>query len=319
MRIVFMGTPEFALPTLKIIQCNNYDVVGVITAPDKYGGRGKKQLIQSAIKKYSVAEGLTVLQPRNLKSPKFQKKLKALNADLQVVVAFRMLPEAVWSMPPMGTLNLHGSLLPEFRGAAPIYWAIRNGKTKTGLTTFFLKHAIDTGNMLEQIETKIDPDETAGELHDRLMEIGAGLVLTTLQNISTNLTKPIEQDESKVSHARKISFDDGELKMNMGATEFYNAYRAATPYPGAWIKLNGKVFKIKQLDKPIKTNPGTPTGIHSDGKRFLSFSFDQLTFNVSEIQAEGKRKMKIIDFLNGNDILQLPEVTKADSSFYGEV
>ncbi|MEL6867522.1 MAG: methionyl-tRNA formyltransferase, partial [Bacteroidota bacterium] len=204
MRIVFMGTPDFAVPSLKILVENGFNVVGVITATDKLGGRGKKKVIESAVKRYAVAQNIPVLQPKNLKAPEFVEELRALKADLQVVVAFRMLPVVVWDMPPIGTINLHGSLLPKYRGAAPINWAVIKGEQETGVTTFFLKHAIDTGDILLQERMPIGESETAGEVHDRMMHLGAEVVLKSVKAIENGDYQLMAQDDAKVTKAPKI-------------------------------------------------------------------------------------------------------------------
>ena len=244
LRIVFMGTPEFAVPSLQLLLEAGYPIVGVVTAPDKPGGRGMKEMMVSPVKKFAVEHGLNVLQPLNLKSRDFFEQLKELNADLQVVVAFRMLPEKIWSMPRFGTMNLHGSLLPAYRGAAPIQWAIINGEKITGLTTFFLRHQIDTGHIIRQREIPILPEDNAGTLHDRMMISGAGLVLGSVDLIASGKISTIPQDDLKSSHAPKIHHEDGRIKWEGNSERILNLIRGMSPYPGAWTELDGVETKV---------------------------------------------------------------------------
>lgn len=301
-RIIFMGTPEFAVPSLQKILDAGYEIAAVITAPDKPAGRGL-QMTQSAVKKFAVSKELKILQPEKLKDPAFIEQLKSLEADLQVVVAFRMLPEVVWNMPPMGTLNLHGSLLPEYRGAAPINWAIINGEKETGVTTFKLKHAIDTGNILLQEKIKIGDNETAGELHDRMKGIGAGLLLQTIREMVNGRLKEIPQGSSPSSHglhhAPKISNETCEINWQKSSDEIYNLIRGLSPYPAAFTLLNEKKIKIFRAEKEISginTNPGETD---SDNKSYLKFACDNGYISVKELQMEGKKKMNVADFLRG--------------------
>ena len=294
-----MGTPEFAVPTLDIILNAGYDVVGVITATDKYGGRGRKELIESDVKKFAVSKGLNVLQPTNLKSPKFNAELKALNADIQIVIAFRMLPEMVWNMPPLGTYNLHGSLLPKYRGAAPINWAIMNGDTVTGVSSFKLKHEIDTGSLLLQREIPIYNFDTAGNLHDRMKWIAADVILETLKTLETGEVKLITQDESTVSHAPKLNKDNTAIDLTKSAQELYNHIRGLNPYPTAWLNLDDKRSKVYSADYIIE-NHSLPIGtIKTDGKSFLSIATQDGFLELLEIQMSGKKRMPIKQFLNG--------------------
>jgi methionyl-tRNA formyltransferase len=285
LRIIFMGTPEFAVPSLNILVENNYDVAAVITAPDKPGGRGQ-QLQKSDVKIAAEKHGLKILQPTNLKDPEFIEELRSLNANLQIVVAFRMLPEVVWSMPSIGTFNLHASLLPQYRGAAPINWAIINGEKETGVTTFFLKHEIDTGNILFQEKEEILPDDDAGTLYDRLMEKGANLVLKTVQAIENEDCKPLPQIESKeLKHAPKIF--RSPIDLTKKTIDVVNFVRGMNPSPGTTAEINGKtykVFKVSTNDGPLKLNT-------ADG--FIS---------IEELQPEGKKRMKTSDFLRGYKI-----------------
>lgn len=308
MKIVFMGTPEFAIPSLDILVKNSYEVVGVVTATDKQGGRGGKQIIQSAVKKYAVEHGLLVLQPASLKAPEFLEALRALKADLNVVVAFRMLPEVVWKMPPLGTINLHASLLPKYRGAAPINWAIINGETETGLTTFFIQHDIDTGELLFQERMPIGENETAGELHDRMMLKGAELVLKSVRAIETGQYTLQQQDERSVSYAPKIHHSTCKIDFSKSTTEVHNFIRGLSPYPGAWtqVELNHpkegrqvlelKIFRTEKEFAPHKFEPGSLIVVN---RKKLKIAAADGFVNVLELQLEGRKKMDAVAFLNG--------------------
>lgn len=297
-----MGTPEFAVPSLDILVENGYDVVGVVTATDKKGGRGGKKLIQSAVKKYAIEKNIPVLQPPNLKAPEFLNELGALNADLQIVVAFRMLPEAVWDMPTIGTFNLHGSLLPKYRGAAPINWAVINGDTTTGVTTFFIKHEIDTGDILLQKPMSIGPDETAGEVHDRMMHIGAEAVLQTVQMIEKGDVQLSQQDHGKATRAPKIFFEDCLIDFDQDTTSVYNFIRGLSPYPSAYTVLDNKTFKIIEA-RPLREGHGKKPGEWvTDQKSFLHFATKDGWIEVRKGKLEGKKAMEIKDFLNGYTI-----------------
>lgn len=298
LRVVFMGTPGFAVPSLQFLYESGYPLVGVITAPDKVGGRGMKQIISSPVKKFAEDHGLTLLQPANLKSPAFLSSLKELKADIQVVVAFRMLPEVVWNMLPMGTLNLHGSLLPAYRGAAPIHWAIIRGEKMTGLTTFFLRHQIDTGEILLQRKMPILPDDDTGSLHDRMMIAGAGLVIATLDLLVTGDYTTKSQNEAAVSHAPKIGPDEGHIVWHNKASEVHNLIRGMSPFPGAWTMFDGspcKIWKSKLHSDKINLKPGT---IRIDGKSLIVQAGDG-EIEILELQLAGKRRMNAGDFLNG--------------------
>ena len=301
LRIVFMGTPEFAVASLQILLDAGYGIAGVVTAPDKPGGRGMKQLISSPVKKFALEHHLPLLQPTNLKSQSFLDALKALKADLQVVVAFRMLPEVVWNMPPKGTLNLHGSLLPALRGAAPIHWAVIRGLRVTGVTTFLLQHEIDTGNILLQREIPILEEDTTGTLHDRMMHLGAGLVVATADLIASGHALSIPQDESKVSHAPKINHMDGHINWTVPATQIYNLIRGMAPYPGAWTILDGKECKIWKAAIHQTHAKSQPGAIRVEGKKLLAETGEGV-LEILEVQQEGKRKMSARDFLNGYQI-----------------
>jgi len=299
LRIVFMGTPDFAVPSLRILVQNGYKVVGVVTATDKYGGRGKKQLLESPVKKYAVEQGIPVLQPKNLKSPEFQEELRALNANLQVVVAFRMLPEAVWNMPEYGTFNLHGSLLPRYRGAAPINWAVINGDAETGVTTFFIRHEIDTGDVLFQEKMPIGPNETAGEVHDRMMILGAEMVLKTVKAIESGEYKLQKQDDAQATKAPKLFRETCEINFDQPVEKVHNFVRGLSPYPAAWTTLEGKQLKILRAHyekADVEAQPGT---FHSDNKSWIKIAAVDGWLVVAELQLQGRKRMKTSDFLNG--------------------
>lgn len=301
LRIVFMGTPEFAVASLDALYAAECNIVGVITAPDKPGGRGM-QLQQSAVKKYAVEKGLNVLQPEKLKNPVFLEELKALNADLFIVVAFRMLPELVWNMPPLGTINLHGSLLPHYRGAAPINWAVINGEKETGVTTFKLKHEIDTGNILLQDKFPIAENATAGEVHDQMMHIGAQLLLKTVKGLANNSIEEQPQDSidpSTLKHAPKIFTETCRIDWNKPTGDIYNLIRGLSPYPAAFTTLNGKMLKIYRAEKELTTPSKTAGEFITDGKQYLKFATADGYISVMELQLEGKKKMKVDEFLRG--------------------
>lgn len=299
LRIVFMGTPEFAVPSLNTLVDHGYDVAAVITAPDKPGGRGL-QLTPSDVKVAALKHGIRILQPTNLKDPAFLEELKSIGANLQVVVAFRMLPEAVWSMPSLGTFNLHASLLPQYRGAAPINWAIINGEKETGVTTFFLKHEIDTGSILFQEKETIHPEDDAGTLYQRLMEKGAALVLKTVQAIESGQYRPLAQHEpADLKHAPKIFRETCRIDWNTGSEQIVNFVRGLSPYPAAWTELEGKNFKIFRASVVTDKPRLTAGAIDTDDKTFLHVgSFDRRVA-IEELQPEGKRRMKIADLLRG--------------------
>lgn len=299
MRIVFMGTPEFAVASLKALLDAGKNVVAVLTAPDKPAGRGQ-QLSQSAVKQFAIERGLPVLQPLQLKDPEFIEELKAYRADLQVVVAFRMLPEVVWNLPPMGTINLHGSLLPDYRGAAPINWAIINGEKETGVTTFKLKHQIDTGDILLKEKFAIGDDETAGELHDRMKEIGAKLLVKTIAAMELDHLKAQPQVQpAEEKHAPKIFKEDCEISWQESAIKIYNLIRGLSPYPTAYTQLNGKTLKVFRAEMDM-TRPAIEAGnFITDHKTFLKFAAADGYLNLLEVQLEGKKKMSIEEFLRG--------------------
>ena len=303
-RIVFMGTPEFAVASLDALVQAGFTIAGVITAPDKPAGRGMK-LQQSAVKKYAEEKGLHLLQPEKLRSPQFLEALKALNADLQIVVAFRMLPEVVWSMPPMGTINVHGSLLPLYRGAAPINWAVINGERETGVTTFQLQHEIDTGHILLQTKLPIGEEETAGELHDRMKEAGAQLLVQTVQGIADGTLEPIPQEvllqnaPTEIKHAPKIHTDTCRIDWSKSVHAVHNLIRGLSPYPAAFTQLGGKTLKIYKATKELATPAEAPGTFVTDGKATFKFACTDGYIVVKELQLEGKKRLPVEDFLRG--------------------
>jgi methionyl-tRNA formyltransferase len=315
LRIIFMGTPDFAVPSLDILIKNNYHVVAVITAPDKPAGRGRK-LHQSAVKKYAVEHNLPVLQPTNLKSPEFLDELKTYRADLQVVVAFRMLPEAVWRMPRLGTFNLHASLLPKYRGAAPINWAIINGEKETGVTTFFLQQEIDTGEIIFQEKVSISDTDTAGTLHDKLMHIGAKTVLKTVQAIEKGTVKTYPQNNEDACAAPKIFKNDCLIDWHNTNEIIYNKIRGLSPYPTAFTYLkpkagDKKVLKIyfaEKINKQIDAHPGT---IISDNKNYIHIATANGLLSLTDLQLEGKKRLPVKDFLNGINMEQYEQLLES--------
>ncbi len=294
-----MGTPEFAVSSLDALVNAGCNIVGVITAPDKPAGRGM-QLQQSAVKKYAVEKNLPVLQPEKLKNEKFIEQLKSLHADVQVVVAFRMLPEIVWNMPHLGTINVHASLLPDYRGAAPINRAIMNGEEETGITTFKLQHEIDTGNILLQQKIPISENETAGELHDALKTLGAKLIVETLEKIvdGTIESKPQPQ-HAIIKTAPKIHTDDCRIDWNNNVENIFNLIRGLSPYPTAFSFLDDKMLKIFACRKEFQQHDFSTGSVHSDGKTFLKYACTNGFIHCTEIQLQGKKKMNVEDFLRG--------------------
>jgi len=307
LRIVFMGTPEFAVESLKALINSEHEVVGVVTAPDKPAGRGNK-IVSSDVKVFAQEKGIkNILQPANLKSPDFLDELKNLNADLQVVVAFRMLPEVVWAMPPKGTINLHASLLPDYRGAAPINWAIINGEEKTGVTTFFIEKEIDTGKILFSDEVTVTEDMNAGELHDMLMVKGAQLLLKTVNSIADGDYEAVDQngvDLKKVLHAApKIFKEDCKIDWNKKGNDIHNLIRGLSPYPTAWTEFKKndetiamKIFRSKFIPESHHNKPGE---IITNGKSFLKISVIDGFIEILNIQQPGKRQLDIVEFLRG--------------------
>jgi methionyl-tRNA formyltransferase len=302
MRIVFMGTPQFAVGSLEALIEAGCDIAAVVTAPDKPAGRGKKTN-ESAVKQYADAHGIKVLQPEKLKSPAFLEELTALNADLYVVVAFRMLPEVVWSIPPKGTINLHASLLPQYRGAAPINWVLINGELESGVTTFFIKQDIDTGDILFTEKVTLSGRETAGELHDRLMDKGAGLLVKTVKGIESGRYNKNPQshltDDIELKLAPKIFKEDCLIDWNQPAQAIYNRVRGLSPSPTAYTMLNDKVFKLYASEVEL-TEPGIqPGGFLTDNKTYLKFAAIDGLVSVTDVQLEGKKRLGIEDFLRG--------------------
>ena len=302
LRIIFMGTPEFAVGILDTIIKNNYEVVGVITAADKPAGRGQK-IKYSAVKEYALANNLTLLQPTNLKDESFLTELKALNANLQIVVAFRMLPKVVWEMPSLGTFNLHASLLPNYRGAAPINWAIINGETKTGVTTFFIDDKIDTGAMILNSEINIEPEETAGQLHDRLMELGSTTVIDTLKVIENgNVTTTIQEDNDDIKTAYKLNKENCKIDWTKSGTEINNLIRGLSPYPASWCflkdqneELNIKIYEAKLVSESHSYEIGKLISTKKEIKIAIKDGFIQLL----SLQFPGKKRMLASELLNG--------------------
>lgn len=296
LRIIYMGTPEFAVPSLDILVKNGYNVVAVITAPDKPAGRGLK-VNESAVKVAALKHNIPVLQPEKLKAPEFIEELKSYNANLQIVVAFRMLPELVWDMPEIGTFNLHASLLPQYRGAAPINWAVINGETETGCTTFFLQHEIDTGDIILQHKEPIHDNDNVGSLYERLMHGGAELVLKTVQQIENNNVKPTPQNTNQaLKAAPKIFRETCKVDWSNTSEAIHNLVRGLSPYPVAWTELQGKTCKL------YKTQPNYSScteSVESDGKTYLRFKTADGALDVLELQLEGKKRMGIEEFLRG--------------------
>jgi methionyl-tRNA formyltransferase len=304
LRIVFMGTPDFAVASLDAICKAGYNVIAVITAPDKPSGRGMK-ITESAVKKYAGEHNLNILQPLKLKDPHFLDELRSLNADLQIVVAFRMLPEVVWNMPPMGTVNLHGSLLPQYRGAAPINWAIIYGEKETGVTTFKLKQEIDTGDILIQEKIPVGGDETFGEVHDRMKEIGAGVLVRTIDGLVNGSLQEIPQSAIATENLRsapKIFTDHCRINWSASVQDIHNPVRGLSPSPGAFTSLQGKMFKIFRSEIETGDIAEIAGSFKSDGKTFLKFACKDGYLLVKELQIEGKKKMGIEDFLRGNKV-----------------
>lgn len=301
MRIVFMGTPDFAVASLKALLDAGENVVAVITAPDKPAGRGQK-LNQSAVKVFAEANNLPVLQPEKLRDPQFIEDLKSYKADLQVVVAFRMLPEIVWNMPQMGTINVHASLLPQYRGAAPINHAVINGEKETGVTTFLLQHQIDTGNILLATKVAIADTDNAGFVHDKLMNAGAETLIKTVNGLRDKTITPIPQEDfeqEKLKHASKIFKEDCLIKWENTTEKIYNHIRGLSPYPTAFTYMQDKVLKIFETDKEIVKHAYLPGTFHTDGKTYLKFATKDGFIHLNIIQIEGKKRMEINDFLKG--------------------
>lgn len=307
LRIVYMGTPEFAVEPLRALMVNSANLVGVVTAPDKPAGRGQR-IVQSAVKQFAQSHNIHTLQPLNLKDQDFITNLKALNADLFIVVAFRMLPMIVWGIPKLGTFNLHASLLPQYRGAAPINWAIMNGELRTGVTTFLIDEKIDTGNVLLQQEEEIYPDDTAGDLHDRLMGVGAELVVKTALKLYSGSIEAIQQDKliesGELRPAPKLFKENTRIQWSESASVLHNFIRGLSPYPAAWTEMvsdEGKTTTAKILRAKVSESPiEMPVGIiKTDGKTYLSVSCGRGSIDILQIQLSGKKALPVGDFLKG--------------------
>ena len=310
LRIVYMGTPEFAVEPLKRLVEEGYNVVGVVTMPDKPAGRGQ-HVQESPVKKYALSEDIPVLQPEKLRDEEFLVQLKMLQADIQIVVAFRMLPEVVWNMPRLGTFNLHASLLPQYRGAAPINWAIINGEKETGVTTFFLKHEIDTGNIILQRSTPISDDDNVGTLYDRLMNMGAELVVETMERITMGDVSTMPQDDGvAVNPAPKIFKEDCKINWQKSAIELHNFVRGLSPYPAAFTEVKNdkgqvlslKVLETEVIDQTVSEQPGT---LISDGKKQLYFATEEGYLSIKRLQLAGKKAMTTEELLRGTKLFSL--------------
>ncbi len=310
LRIVYMGTPDFAVESLRQLVEGGYNVVGVITMPDKPMGRHGSVLQPSPVKQYAMEKGLRVLQPVNLKDEAFVEELRSLQADLQIVVAFRMLPEVVWNMPPMGTFNLHASLLPQYRGAAPINWAIINGDTETGITTFFLQHEIDTGEVIQQVRVPIADEDNVEVIHDKLMNLGGRLVTETVDAILAGNVKPVPQEElinlsqEELRQAPKIFKDTCRIDWTKGVKGVYDFVRGLSPYPAAWTELvnadgSSQVLKIFQTEKNFFSHEEKIGTVSTDGKSYLRVALSDGYLNILSLQLAGKKRMPVADFLRG--------------------
>lgn len=307
LRIVFFGTPDFAVESLDRLVSGGYNIVGVVTMPDKPAGRGHK-MFQSPVKEYAMSHGLKLMQPVSLKDPEFVEELRSLNADLQIVIAFRMMPEIVWNMPPLGTFNLHASLLPKYRGAAPINWAVMNGDAETGVTTFFLKHEIDTGDIIQQEKIAISETDNVGVVHDKLMMLGAGMVVETVDAIISGTVKPIPQDElltkdEEPTPAPKIFKDTCEIDFTRSARDVYNHIRGLSPYPAAWTSIkdsagNEYTLKIYETELPCEVIVGSPGEVVINKDKMI-FACADGSIEVKSLQLAGKKRMSVAEFLRG--------------------
>ena len=306
LRIVFMGTPDFAVASLKALVENQYNVVAVVTMPDKPMGRHGSVLQSSAVKQYAVGVGLPVLQPEKLRDEAFLEQLRSFHADLQIVVAFRMLPEVVWNMPPKGTFNLHASLLPQYRGAAPINWAIINGERETGVTTFFLQHEIDTGAIIHQERLSIGPEDNAEVVHDRLMTMGAALVLRTVDDILADCVRPVPQSQLTVGDLRpapKLFRDNTRVDWQQPATAIHDFVRGLSPYPSAWTTLvppDGEPVVMKLFESRVEEGTLSPGEIETDDKNYIKIGTREGVLSVLSLQLAGKKRMAVADFLRGH-------------------
>lgn len=307
LRIVFFGTPDFAVESLDRLVKGAYNIVGVVTMPDKPAGRGHK-MYQSPVKEYAISHGLKLMQPVSLKDPSFIEELRSLNADLQIVIAFRMMPEIVWNMPPLGTFNLHASLLPKYRGAAPINWAVMNGDKETGVTTFFLKHEIDTGDIIQQERITVAETDNVGVVHDKLMMLGAGMVVETVDAIIAGTVKPIPQEQllnkdEEPTPAPKIFKETCEIDFSRSAQDVYNHIRGLSPYPAAWTTIkdsSGTEFTLKIFETELPSDKiiGEP-GTIKITKDTLTFACAGGSVEVKLLQLAGKKRMTTAEFLRG--------------------
>ncbi len=303
LKIVYMGTPDFAVESLRALVEGSYNIAAVVTMPDKPMGRHGSVLQPSPVKQYALEQGLKIMQPANLKDPQFIEDLRSLQADLQIVVAFRMLPEVVWQMPKFGTFNAHASLLPKYRGAAPINWAVINGETETGITTFFLKHEIDTGDIIQQVRIPISETDNVETVHDKLMVLSGKLVTETVDNIIAGTVKSIPQDQFtnvELTPAPKIFRDTCRIDWNQPTKKVYDFIRGLSPYPAAWTTLDGKAVKIFEAEREAINTPGEkPGAIQTDGKTYMKVITSDGALNILTLQLEGKRRMPISDLLRG--------------------
>ncbi len=315
LRIVYMGTPDFAVESLRALVEGGYNIVAVVTMPDKSVGRHGSVLQPSPVKQYAVANGLKVLQPVNLKDEAFVEELRGLKADLQIVVAFRMLPEVVWNMPPMGTFNLHASLLPQYRGAAPINWAVINGEMETGITTFFLKHEIDTGEIIQQVRIPIADTDNVGVVHDKLMVLGARLVVETVDNILLGKVHPVPQEQlmgagAELRPAPKIFKETCRVDWTKPLKQVYDFVRGLSPYPAAWCELvreadgNRQALKVYVAEKLFQPHQFKAGQVVSDGKTYLRVAVADGFLDIKELQLAGKKRMPVTDFLRGFKVLE---------------
>ncbi len=302
LRIIFMGTPEFAVESLKKLVEGKFNVVAVVTAPDKPKGRGQKLSI-SPVKEYALRQNISALQPTNLKSEEFNQELKSYRANLQVVVAFRMLPEVVWSMPEYGTFNLHASLLPQYRGAAPINWAIMNGETETGVTTFFIKHEIDTGSIILQDREPIFENDNVGTLYNRLMEKGSDLVVKTVSQIrDDSYSLKVQDEQTALKAAPKLFKENCEIDWSQSSKKVYDFVRGLSPYPAAWAEIGDKTFKVFECEIVQNSIKGEPGDIETDDKKLLFVKTGDGAIKITDLQLQGKKRMKTDDFLRGNKL-----------------
>ena len=301
-----MGTPQFAVPSLEILVQHGYQVVAVVTSTDSYGGRGGKTLLESPVKKYALSQHIEVLQPTNLKSPKFIETLKSFNADLQIVVAFRMLPEVVWNMPHLGTYNLHGSLLPKYRGAAPINHAIINGETTTGVTSFKLKHEIDTGDILIRKSIDIKEEDNVGSLHDKMMALGADVILDTVKMLESGNVHYIAQNDDEATPAPKIFHETCKINFDQPVKKVYDFIRGLSPYPAAWCYADGKEMKVLKSSFELSMDDANQPGyIIIDQKKMLKVKCQDGFIQFITIKPEGKKVMEIHEFLNGHKVFEI--------------